>query len=410
MACRCWPDRRRHNPAKAVLTMGSVRRVFSRMLRPALKLAVLTAVVAVAAYMLYFKPVPVTSYPVKAATVEAEVMGTATLEARYKTTISSKITGRIVALGADQNDPVSKGMLLATLDDSELRQQVEVASASLEAAKAALARVEADITRAEAVLTGARLDYKRTSDLSGKQIVSPDELDKSKQALDVAQAGLDSSRAAKVEAERQIVTAERTLKYQEALLANAKILCPVDNGLVTFRYREVGDIVVPGTAIMDVVCLSEMWVSAWVDETAAASLAPGQPVRVVFRSEPEKSYAGDVARLARQTDPETREFLVDVHVKELPKNWSVGQRAEVYIQTGAKADVPSIPQRLLLWRDGKPGVFVDDGGKACYQEVGLGLKGRETVEIVRGLAIGQAVITAADGDNSKLTDGRAIQR
>jgi len=390
--------------------MGSVRRVFSRMLRPALKLAVLTAVVAVAAYMLYFKPVPVTSYPVKAATVEAEVMGTATLEARYKTTISSKITGRIVALGADQNDPVSKGMLLATLDDSELRQQVEVASASLEAAKAALARVEADITRAEAVLTGARLDYKRTSDLSGKQIVSPDELDKSKQALDVAQAGLDSSRAAKVEAERQIVTAERTLKYQEALLANAKILCPVDNGLVTFRYREVGDIVVPGTAIMDVVCLSEMWVSAWVDETAAASLAPGQPVRVVFRSEPEKSYAGDVARLARQTDPETREFLVDVHVKELPKNWSVGQRAEVYIQTGAKADVPSIPQRLLLWRDGKPGVFVDDGGKARYQEVGLGLKGRETVEIVRGLAIGQAVITAADGDNSKLTDGRAIQR
>jgi hypothetical protein len=154
----------------------------------------------------------------------------------------------------------------------------------------------------------------------------------------------------------------------------------VDNGLVTFRYRQVGDIVVPGTAIMDVACLNEIWVSAWVDETAAASLAPGQPVRVVFRSEPEKPYAGEVVRLARQTDPETREFLVDVRVKELPRNWSVGQRAEVYIRTDSKADVPSIPQRLLLWRDGKPGVLVDDGG------------------------------TAADGDNGKLTDGRAIQR
>jgi HlyD family secretion protein len=390
--------------------MGSVRRVFSRMLRPVIKLAVLAVVVAVAVYVLYFKPVPVTSYTVKAATVEAEVMGTGTLAARFKTTLSSKITGKIMALGADQNDPVSKDMLLATLDDSELRQQVEVASASLEAAKAALTRVEADITRAEAVLTGARQDYKRVSALSGKQIVSADELDKSKQALDVAQAGLESSQAAKVETQRQIATAERTLKYQEALLANARILCPVDNGLVTFRYRQVGDIVVPGTAIMDVACLNEIWVSAWVDETAAASLAPGQPVRVVFRSEPEKPYAGEVARLARQTDPETREFLVDVRVKELPKNWSVGQRAEVYIKTGSKADVPSIPQRLLLWRDGKPGVFVDDGGKARYQEVGLGLKGRETVEIVRGLEIGQAVIAAADGDNSKLTDGRAIQR
>jgi HlyD family secretion protein len=301
-------------------------------------------------------------------------------------------------------------MLLATLDDSELRQQMEVASAALDAAKASLVRTQADIRRAEAVLTQANVDYKREAELFAKHVVSADELDKSKEALDVAQAGLDTSQAAKVESERQVVTAERTLKYQQALLANAKILCPVDNGLVTFRYREVGDIVVPGTAIMDVVALSEMWVSAWVDESASGALAVGQPVRVVFRSEPGKSYSGEVARLARQTDPETREFLVNVRVKELPRNWSVGQRAEVYVQTGAKADVPSIPQRLLLWRDGKPGVFVDDGGKARYQEVGLGLKGRETVEIVRGLAIGQAVITAADGDNSKLTDGRAIER
>jgi len=390
--------------------MSSVKQVFSRILRLALKLAVLAAIAAVAAYMLYFKPVPVTSYAVKAATVETEVMGTGTLEARFKTTISSKITGRITTLAADQNDPVSRDMLLATLDDSELRQQMEVASAALDAAKASLARTQADIGRAEAVLTQARLEHKRESELFAKHVASADELDKSKEALDVAQAGLDTSQAAKVESERQIVTAERTLKYQQALLANARILCPVDNGLVTFRYREVGDIVVPGTAIMDVVALSEMWVSAWVDESASGALAVGQPVRIVFRSEPGKPYAGEVVRLAKQTDPETREFLVNVRVKELPKNWSVGQRAEVYVQTGSKADVPSIPQRLLLWRDGKPGVFVDDSGKARYQEVGLGLKGRETVEIVRGLAIGQAVIAAADGDNSRLTDGRAIQR
>ena len=78
---------------------------------------------------------------------------------------------------------------------------------------------------------------------------------------------------------------------------------------------------------MDVVGLKEMWVSAWVDESASGSLAVGQPVRIVFRSQPDKSYSGEVARLARQTDRETREFLVDIRVKELPRNWSVGQRA-----------------------------------------------------------------------------------
>jgi HlyD family secretion protein len=385
-------------------------KILGRILRMAWKLALLAVIAGVVVYYLRFRPVPVKAFIVKSDTVQSEVMGTGTLDARTKITISSKITGRIAELGADQNDQVSKDKVLVTLDDSDLRQQVEMASASLEATKASLVRADTDITRAQAVLTQAKLEYDRSSQLFQKQAAARDEVDKAKEALDVAQAGLDSSKAAKVEAEHQVVTAERTLKYQQARLADARILCPLDDGLVTFRYREVGDIVVPGTAIMDVLCLKEMWVSAWVDESASGALAVGQPARIVFRSEPEKFYSGEVARLARQTDRETREFLVDVRVKELPQNWSVGQRAEVYIQTGAKADVPSIPQRLLLWRDGKPGVLVDDGGKARYQEIGLGLKGRETVEVVRGLRIGQAVITAADGDNSKLTDGRAIQR
>ena len=385
-------------------------RIVGRIVRRTWKLALVVILAGGGVYYLRFRPVPVKAFVVKADTVRSEVMGTGTLDARTKITISSKITGRIAALGADQNDPVAKDRLLATLDDSDLRQQVEMASATRDAAKASLVRAATDIARAEAVLTMAKLSFDRSSKLFQKKAATGEEVDKSKEALDVGQAGLESSKAAKVEAEHQVLVAERTLKYQQARLAEARILCPLDDGLVTFRYREVGDIVVPGTAIMDVVGLKEVWVSAWVDESASAALAVGQPARVVFRSEPEKSYSGEVARLAKQTDRETREFLVDVRVKELPRNWSVGQRAEVHIQTGSKADVPSIPQRLLLWRDGKPGVLVDDGGKARHQEVGLGLKGRETVEIVRGLKIGQAVVTAADGDNSKLTDGRAIRR
>ena len=385
-------------------------RLLGRLFRTAWKLGLVLAVAGGAVYYLRFRPVPVKAFVVKSGTVQSEVMGTGTLDARTKITVSSKITGRIATLGADQNDPVSKDKLLAALDDSDLRQQVEMAAATLDATKASLVRAETDITRAQAVLTMAKLHYDRASQLLPNQAISAEEVERAKEALDVAQAGLATSKAAKVEVEHQVVTAERTLKYQQARLAEAKILCPLDDGLVTFRYCEVGDIVVPGTAIMDVVGLKEMWVSAWVDESASGALAAGQPVRVVFRSEPEKSYSGEIARLAKQTDRETREFLVDVRVKELPRNWSVGQRAEVYIQTGAKASALSIPQRLLLWQDGKPGVFVDDGGKARYQEVGLGLKGRETVEVVRGLTLGQAVITAADGDGSKLTGGRAIQR
>ncbi len=381
-----------------------------RVLRTAWKLALVSIIAAAVIYHVRFRPVPVKGFTVTSGAVQSEVLGTGALDARTKITISSKITGRIARLTADQNDTVSKDKLLVALDDSDLRQQVEMASASMQASKASLIRAETDIVRAQAVLTQAKLDHERASQMFQKQAATLQEVDKTKEALDVAQAALASTNAAKSEAEQQVITAQQTLKYQQARLAEAEILCPLDEGLVTFRYREVGDIVVPGTAIMDVVSLKEMWVSAWVDESASGALTVGQPVRIVFRCEPEKPYVGEVARLAKQTDRETREFLVDVRVKELPRNWSLGQRAEVYIATGSRAGAASIPQRLLLWRDGKPGVLVDDGGKVRYQEVGLGLRGRESVEVVRGLAVGQAVVTAADGDNSRLTDGRAIQR
>jgi hypothetical protein len=49
--------------------------------------------------------------------------------------------------------------------------------------------------------------------------------------------------------------------------------------------------------------------AAWVDETAMTDLSVDQPARVVFRSDPARSYVGEVARLGREADRETREFF-----------------------------------------------------------------------------------------------------
>ena len=52
---------------------------------------------------------------------------------------------------------------------------------------------------------------------------------------------------------------------------------------------------------------------------------------------------------------------MDVRVKELPENWTIGQRAEVFIETGRKADALVAAAAIRLqWREGKPGVFVDE--------------------------------------------------
>ena len=165
---------------------GFIRRVF----RVAWKLAVVVALVGGAVYYVRFRPLPVKTLPVKTGTVRSEVMGTGTLDARTKISISSKITGRITELGADQNDAVSAGKMLVRLDDSDLRQQVEMASSSLAATKASLVRAEADIARAQAILTQAKLNYDRSVALIQQNAAARDEVDKAKEALDVAQAGV----------------------------------------------------------------------------------------------------------------------------------------------------------------------------------------------------------------------------
>jgi RND family efflux transporter MFP subunit len=337
----------------------------------------------------------VVAHVVQKTNVVAEVMGTGTLEARVKTTLSPRIQERLAEVLVDQGDSVVAGQLLARLDEGELKRQVEVSEAALASAKATADRVRVDEVRAQAVEQQAQQDHKRISDLVQTKISSQAELDKAIEQLHVAASDLQRARAATVEAQQQVSLAEKNLAYQRERLTFTRIISPYD-GLVTRRDHDAGGVVVPGSSLLQLISTNELWISAWVDETASAELALGQKARVEFRSAAGKNYPGEVARLGREADRETREFLVDVRVQELPPNWTIGQRAEVFIETGRKADVLVVPQRFIQWREGKPGVFVAEGGKATWRDVTLGLRGREMVEVAKGLSAGEKVVAPAD--------------
>ncbi len=376
-------------------------------LRKNWKWLVVLALAATVIYRVKFAHTPVTAHTAAQNAIVAETMGTGTLEPRIKTTISPRISERLAEVLVDQGDEVKAGQLLARLDDGELKRQAEVAEATLAAAGATAERVRVDEARARAVEQQARQNHKRTSELFAEKISPQSEFDKSLEELRVAESGLQLALAATSEARQQIITAEKNLAHQRERLSFAQIVSPYD-GLITRRDRDPGGIVVPGASILQLISTDEIWVSAWVDETASVGLATGQAVRVVFRSEPGKVYAGEVARLGRETDRETREFLVDVRVYELPPNWTIGQRAEVFIETGRKAQALVVPQQFLQWQAGSPGVFVAERGKAVWRDVTTGLCGRETVEITQGLYAGEQVVIPVDPKRPPLNLGQRI--
>lgn len=377
----------------------------ANLMRKGWKWALIAVVLALIVYKVKFGPLPVSTQPVATGEVVAEVMGTGTLEAHCQATVSAKMQGLIVDLLVDQKDSVKSGQLLARLDDSDLRREVTTQEAVLNAAEATVERTIADEAKAKAVLEQARLDYNRYSGLLASKSISQEQMDKTSQNLAVTEAELARASAAIAESRRQQVASRERLHFQQARLADTKITAPFD-GLIVRRDREVGDIVVPGASIFLLVSIKEMWISAYVDESAMDELAPGQAARIIFRSKPQHEYRGKVTRLGQEVDRETREFRVDVGVDSLPKNWGVGQRAEVYIETDRKSAVTNIPLKAIVWRKGKAGVYVANNGRAHWKEISVGLRGLDKVEVTKGLSKDEKVITGPDP--SQLIDGQKV--
>lgn len=358
-------------------------------------------------YQLRFATVPVESISPTRQTIISEVMGTGTLEARVSTTIGPKISGRISEVFVDQGDVVVKGQVLVQLFDEELQQQVEIAKANLEAAESAIVRLKADKSRSVAVFDQAEKYHGRVQTLHQKGATTREELDRAVESLAIATSDITRAEAAISEGQKGLLAAEKTLEYHQAGLADTTIKAPF-SGLIVARQREAGDIAVPGSAVLTLISTEVLWISAWVDETEMSKLAVKQPARIVFRSQPDQSYPGVVVRLGKQADRETREFIVDVEVSQLPANWAVGQRAEVFIETQRQDNVPTIPLTVLSRRGVQEGVFTLEHGVARWKPVTLGLRGRELVEVREGVSE-QDVIVLPATEATSLIDGRRVQ-
>lgn len=370
------------------------------------KIALLLAISGAVVYWFLFAPVAVERHTVEPGEVVAEVMGTGTFEAHIQATISSKISGRLVQVNVDQGAQVQAEQIVGRLEDEDLKQEVEIEEANVTVRKAGVERSQADVSHAKANLDLATGNLARAKLLLPTGGVAEKDYDKTVETLAVARAGLVRTEAALDEARKQLVSTGKSLKFRQARLADAVIKAPFA-GIVIRRDRNVGDVVVAGSSILAVVRPEELWVAAYVDETQMARLQPGLPTRVVFRAEPERSCAGKVVRLGRETDRETRETRVDVSPGQLPPNWSVGQRAEVYIETARKHAEVVVPRRFLVGRDGQPGVFVEANGRTAWRSLTLGLRGRETVEVISGLVRGEVVVGPAD-PKTTLTDGKRV--
>jgi len=379
-----------------------------RLIRRVLFFIILFVAIGFLVYTKILRPVPVVGYKIIRDDLVIEVMGTGSIQARVSAVVSTKLQGQVVELGVDQGSTVSAGQVIARLDDRDLIRQVEIAQANAQASESGLERLIADEARSKAVLRQVERDLERIRESFAQRAANESEVDKAEEQVAIAQADLARSQSAIAEGRMLLIAAQKTLEYQQTRLDDTVIRAPFA-GLIIRRDRDPGDIVVPGSSIYQLVSLDEIWVSAWVDETAMAGLSPDQPSRILLRSQPREPLMGHVVRLGRETDTETREFLVDVAIEQLPEKWAIGQRADVYIETKRLENVLIVPAIYIAVVDGVRGVYRQEGNRAAWTPCTFGEQGRESIEITSGVEAGDVLVRVADSaDGSKLTDRKKV--
>jgi HlyD family secretion protein len=332
-----------------------------------------------------FAPVVVKTTTLTARDLTARVYGNGTVEAKVVVSVSSKVTGKIQALFADQGDRVKTGQLLARLEDEDFRQQVIQAQAGIKKASSTLDVEEANYLKSLANQELAKSNARRITELGAKNLASKQDVDIQTTALEVARK--ETQRAmASLQALREDNQAFRAVAaFARSRQKDMLIVAPQD-GVVLSRDLEQGATVSPGMPIFRLVDPSVIWVKANVDESKSRGVAVGQEADIFIRSAPGVHFQGRVARIALESDRVTEETEVDVLFDPPLKDFRLGEQAEVYIVTAIKKNTPSLPADCITSKGKKRAVWTVINGELHKKEIVSGIEDKNSfVEVLSGV-------------------------
>ncbi|WP_097461300.1 HlyD family secretion protein [Mangrovitalea sediminis] len=209
--------------------------------------------------------------------------------------ITPQTTGTVVSIGADDGDLVHAGQVLVKFDPSDADITLQQAEARLahtvRKVRGLFATVDsyrAEVSARQVALQRTQSDFNRRRDLAQSGAISSEELAHARDALAAARSALARARqqlnSSKALIDDTTVASNPEVKDAEAQLRQAylndvrsTIVAPV-TGYIAKRTVQVGQRVQPGTPLMAVVPLQQVWVDANFKETQLKEMRLGQPV------------------------------------------------------------------------------------------------------------------------------------
>jgi membrane fusion protein, multidrug efflux system len=293
------------------------------------------------------------------------IEATGTLNPFEEVSIGAEIDGIIKSVKIDEGTAVSKGMLLATIDDIEYNQGVLSAQAALR--------------QAEVSLANAKLEFSRKDALYKEELVTKQQYDDVSTRLSLAESDVEKVRA--------------SLSIAKQKLEKTKIYAPLSSRVKEKLVSE-GDFVKNGTRLFTLIQPNPLKLRFSVSERDVGKMKVGQDVSVKVDAFPDREFKGKVSIVFPSLEEKTRTLSIEALVPDKEGVLKPGLFARVISYTGEMKDTVVVPNTALLYEGDKIRTYVVEDDKAKERLVKLGNKYGDEIEIVEGIKEGDKVVTA----------------
>ena len=330
---------------------------------------------------------------VEKGSIEDLVIAQGKVEPKQYVDVGVQVSGQLKKIYADIGAEVKKGDLLAEIDPTVYKSQVDVAKARKKTLEAQLVEQEAQV-RFQVKL------YERNQKLHLSQATSKEVLEESQTALEVAEAKVASIKA-------QLEEAQSTLAGNEANLSYTKIFAPMDGTVVAQIAREGQTLNANQLApiVLQLADLNTMTVRAQVAEADVTRLSVGMPVYFTILGNTERRWNATIRQILPSpeliNDVVLYNALVDVENKD--GQLMSGMSTQLFFVVAKSEDAQLIPIQTLGKRlkdkDSASGKAYDVQTRDGEKIVHVGIMNRSMVEIKDGLSIDDEVERRPDSDS-----------
>jgi len=304
-------------------------------------------------------PMPVEAAQVRVGMVERTVTAVGSLLSNESVVVRPEIAGRISEIAFKEGQRVTKGTVLVRLDDA-------IARATLAQAQASIAFSRAELSRAD------QLVRQNTGPLRNRE-----------------------------QASAKLLADEAAVQLAKAQLDKQVIAAPFD-GVLGLRKASVGDFVQAGKDIVNLEDIDTLKLDFRVPEMFLPAVKVGQTVKVAVDAFGGRSFDGTVYAIDPLVDVNGRALAIRARVPNPDGSLRPGLFARVSLTLTTVPDAVLIPEQAIVAFGKDQFVFKVVDGKVAQTRVVLGERRNAEVEIAKGLAPGDMVVTAGQ---LKIRDG-----